>query len=123
MTRTSSGRREKYYIRCRLSYAVGAEQHAANVYSMNVPSREIWQYPPNQMAPFEEWVSEHPEGTPIVVRYNPAKHAKIVLVVTDMPGAGPRTPSNVKLLEVCGGSFLFLLAIAGITRPRSLGQS
>ena len=25
--------------------------------------------PPNQIAPFEEWVNDHDQGTPIVVRY------------------------------------------------------
>jgi hypothetical protein len=118
LNRTSSGRREKFYIHCRLSYAVGAEQNVTNVYSGNVPSPEIWQYPPNQIAPFKEWVDEHPQGTPIVVRYDPANHAKVVLVANYMPRGGPRTPNNVKLLEVCAGSFLVLLTIARITRPR-----
>jgi hypothetical protein len=120
LQQTSSGRREKFHIRCRLKYAVGAEQYATNIYSRNVPSPEIWQYPPNQIAPFEEWVNNHPPGKSIVVRYDPANHKKVVLVATDMPGGGPRTPSNVKILEVCAGDFLVLLTIARITRPRSL---
>jgi hypothetical protein len=119
LDRTSTGRREKYYIHCRLSYAVGAEQHSANIYSRNVPSPEIWQYPPNQIAPFVDWVNDHSQGTPVVVRYDPAHHAKIVLVTANMPGGGPRTPSNVKLLEFLAASFLALLTIARITRPRS----
>jgi hypothetical protein len=117
LDQTSSGPRT-YYIHCRLSYAVGAEQNAANVYSTNVPPAEVWQYPPNQIAPFAEWVEAHPQGTPIVVRYDPANHKKVVLVATDMPRGGPRTPSNMKLLEFCAGSFLVLLTIARITRPR-----
>lgn len=32
LVRTSSGRRGKFYIRCRVNYALGAEQHAANIY-------------------------------------------------------------------------------------------
>jgi|SRR5580658_10173283 hypothetical protein len=118
LDRTSSGRREKFYIHCRLSYAVGVEQNVTNVYSSNVPSPEIWQYPPNQIGPFAEWVDQHPQGTPIVVRYDPANHKKVALVANYMPRGGPRTPSNVKLLEVCAGSFLVLLTIARITRPR-----
>ncbi|MGA8678095.1 MAG: DUF3592 domain-containing protein [Candidatus Acidiferrales bacterium] len=47
LNRTSSNGRHKFYIHCRLSYAVDAEQNATNVYSSNVPSPEIWQYPPN----------------------------------------------------------------------------
>jgi uncharacterized protein DUF3592 len=123
LTRTSTGRRERFYIRCRFSYAVGDEQHAANMYSRTVPSPEIWQYPPNQIAPFVDWVNDHPQGTPIVLRYNPADHAKIVLAAANLPLGGPRTPSNVKLLEFVAVSFLVLLAIARITRPRSLVQS
>jgi hypothetical protein len=121
LTRTSSNGSRKLYIRCRLSYAVGPEQHAADLYSSNVPAPEIWQYPPNQMAPLEEWVNDHPEGTPIDVQYDPANHANVVLSADFMPPlGGPRTPHNLKLLEVCAGSFLVLLTIARLTRPRSL---
>ena len=67
----STGRREGYHIHCRLSYAVGAERNVTNVYSRDVPSRNVWQYPPDQIGPFEEWVDEHPEGTPITVRSIP----------------------------------------------------
>ena len=120
LDQTSSGRREKYYIHCRLSYAVGAEQNVASVYSSNVPSANVWQYPSNQIEPFAEWVGEHPPGTPIVVRYDPDKHTKVVLVANYMPWDGPRTPSNIKQLEVWAGSFLVLVTIARITRPQFL---
>jgi hypothetical protein len=119
----STGRREGYHIHCRLSYAVGAERNVTNVYSRDVPSRNVWQYPPNQIGPLEEWVDEHPPGTPIVVRYDPADHAKVVLVGANMPLVGPRTQNNVKLLEFLAASFLVLLMIARITRPRSVWQS
>jgi hypothetical protein len=122
LNKTSSGPR-RYYIDCRLSYAVGAEQNVTNVYSTNVPSPEVSQYPPNQIAPFEDWVDEHPPGTPVVLRYDPSHHTKVVLVANYMPRGGPRTPNNVKLLEFVGGSFLALLMIARITRPRSFSQS
>jgi hypothetical protein len=123
LNRTSSGRREKFYIRCSLSYEVGAERNVANVYSRNVPSPNIWQYPPNQIGPFEEWVAEHPPGTPIVVHYDPADHTKVALVANYMPLGGPRTPNNVKLLGFLAGGFLVLLTIARIRRSRSLRQS
>lgn len=122
LTRSSTRQRGMYYICCRVSYAVGAEQHAAKIYSSSVPSREVWQYPPNQIAPYEDWVNAHRHGTPIVVRYDPANHAKIALVTTDMPRGGPHTPHNVQLLVVCAGGFLVLLTLARITRPPSLSQ-
>jgi len=123
LSRSSTGRRGRFHIRCRLSYAVGAEQNAANLYSRYVPSPEVWQYPPNQIAPLEEWVDEHPSGTPIVLRYDPANHTKVMLVADYMPGGGPRTTNNVKLLEFFAGGFLVLLLFARITRPRSLLQN
>jgi hypothetical protein len=119
LDQTSTGRRDKYYIHCQLSYAVGAEQNLANIYSSNVPSPDIWQYPPNQIAPFEEWVEQHPAGTPVMVHYDPASRSKVALVTTDMPRGGPRTPSNLKLLAAFAVSSVLLLALTRITRQRS----
>jgi Protein of unknown function (DUF3592) len=122
LEQTNSNGRNKYYVRCNLSYAVGAEPNVTRVYSGNVPSPTVWQYPPNQIARFEAWVNAHPAGTPVLVRYNPANHAKIVLAADYMPGGGPRTPNNVKLLEICAGIFLVLLALARLAQPRSGGR-
>jgi Protein of unknown function (DUF3592) len=122
LERTSSNGRRRIHIDCRLSYAVGAEQNVTNIYSPNVAAPEIWQYPRNQIAPLEEWMDEHPQGTPIFVRYDPANHTNIVLVAANTPFVGVQTPNNLKLLEVCAGSFLVLLTIARIKRPRSPWQ-
>jgi Protein of unknown function (DUF3592) len=119
MQRTSTRRRQSFNIRCRLSYAIGTEQHLATIYSATVPSSEVSQYPPNQIAPFEQWVDQHPPGTPILVRYDPANHTKVMPVSDYMPRGGPHTPNNLKLLELFGGSFVVLLLIARIIRPRT----
>jgi Protein of unknown function (DUF3592) len=116
---TSSGRRDSYYIDCRLGYMVGAEEILANVYSRSVPSPTVWQYPPNQIGPLQDWVDNHPQGTLIAVRYNPANPKKAVLVVTDMPRGGPHTPNNLKLLGIAATSCALLLTIARIGRRRS----
>ena len=117
---TSTGRRNRYYIDCRLTYAVGTDQFAAHVYSANVPSREVPQYPPNQIEPLEGWVNNHPRGTQMAVRYNPVKHNKVVLVATDMPRAGgPHTADNLKLLGFFAGSSVLLLSIARVWRLKS----
>ena len=112
---TSTGRRNRYYIDCHLSYRVGSEQIAAHVYSANVPSREVPQYPPNQIAPLEEWVERHPPDTEMTVRYDPSRHSRIILVATDMPRAGgPHTTNNLKLLGVFATSSVLLLGLARI---------
>jgi hypothetical protein len=114
----SSGK-DMYHIRCRLSYVVGGAQNLGTVYSMNVSSPGVWQYPRNQIGRFEhgsleQWIDEHPPGTPILVRYDPADHAQVV--TTDKLVGGPHTQSNIRLFEVCAGSFVILLAVARITR-------
>jgi Protein of unknown function (DUF3592) len=111
LTQTSTRKRDRYYIRCRLSYAVGDEQNAATVFS-------IRRYLLDQAGPLQEWVDQHPQGTPIVVRYDPAHHAKVVMAATETLFIVLRTPNNVKLLDVWAGSFLVLVTIAGFTRPR-----
>jgi hypothetical protein len=116
---TSYNRRGMQHIHCSLSFRAGAEENAADIYSTNVPSPGIPQYPPNQIQPFAEWVNAHPTGTPITLRYDPADATKIVLADNYMPQGGPRTPSNLKLLGACAGSFLILLMIARMARPPS----
>ena len=115
---SSSGRRDRYYIDCRLTYVVNADEIRTKVHSRSVPSRNVWQYPLNQIGPLEDWVDAHPPGTPIAVRYDPGNRRKAVLVSTDMPLAGPHTPSNVKLLGIAAVSCVLLVAIARTTRPR-----
>jgi hypothetical protein len=114
-------RSEAYWIDCRISYLVGGEEIVTEVHSRTTPapSKVIWQYPAAQIGLMQEWVDEHPPGTPIVVHYDPANHKKAVLLATDMPLGGRRTPANLRLLGIAAGSCVLLLAIARITRPSS----
>src|SRR5580704_9115398 len=110
-------RPETYWINCRISYPVGAEEVVTSVHSRSVPapSRVIWQDPNGQTGLMQEWVDRHPEGTPIAVHYHPTKHKQAVLVMTDMPLGGPRTPANLKLLGMfaAGGALLLGIGIQG----------
>jgi len=114
---------QAYWIDCSLSYTVNGEEIVSRVHSRTIPNpgRVIWQYPTGQFERLQEWVDEHPEGTPIAVRYDPANHGKAVLVTTDMPLGGPQTPDNLKLLAFFGMSSVVLLAIGRIARPRNFG--
>jgi hypothetical protein len=110
---------EAYWIDCRISYVAGAAEVIADVHSRSTPAprRVISQQPATQFDLMQEWADEHPAGTAIAVRYDPANHKKAVLVETDMPLGGPRTPNNLRLLEITAGSCALLLAIARMTRP------
>lgn len=114
-------RAQTYWIECRITYLVGDEEIGSEVHSRSTPapSRVIWQYPPNVIGTMQEWVDAHPPGSPIAVRYDPGNHKKAVLVVTDMPLGGPRTPNNLKLLGGFAGSSVSLLGISRMLRPSS----
>jgi hypothetical protein len=112
---------ESYWIDCSLSYTVRGEEIMSHVHSRSIPApqRVISQYPTRQFDQLQEWVDEHPEGTPIMVHYDPANHTKAVLVTTDMPLGGPRTPDNLKLLGFFAVSCAVLVTIARVARPRA----
>jgi len=116
-------RPESYWIDCSLSYTVRGEEIVAHVHSRSTPAprRVIAQYPAQQFEQMQEWADEHPEGTEIVVQYDPADHRKAVLVTTDMPLGGPRTPDNLKLLGLLAVSCAVLLVVARIAWPRTGG--
>jgi hypothetical protein len=111
LRQSSTRKRDRYYISCRFGYQIGFEQNEANMYSG--PS-VFWQF----TGPYQEWIDAHPVGSPIEVRYDPANHKSIVLMPPYMPGKGPHTENNVKLLIVTAVSFLVLLLIMRVMWPR-----
>jgi hypothetical protein len=114
---------ESYWIDCSVSYTVRGDDIVSHVHSRSTPAprRVIWEYPAGQFEQLQQWVNQHPAGTPIGVHYDPANHAKAVLVTTDMPLGGPRTPDNLRLLGAFAVSSAVLLGIARVVRPRGAG--
>jgi hypothetical protein len=112
-------RPEAYWIDCRISYLAGPEEIVADVHSRSSRVPRSSQQPTMQLELMQRWVDEHPAGTAITVHYDPANHKKAALVETDMPLGGPRTPDNLRLLEITAGSCALLLAIARLTKPSS----
>jgi len=110
---------ESYWIDCSLSYTVRGGDIVSHVHSRSTPAprRVIYQYPAGQFDRLQDWVDQHPEGTAMAVHYDRANRKKPVLVATDMPMGGPRTPCNLKLLGVFGVSCVVLLGIARLARP------
>jgi hypothetical protein len=112
---------ENYRIDCRLTYQAGADAVAADVYSLTTPAprRVIGKHPAAQMELMEDWAEQHPDGTPMIVHYNPADPGQAALVTTDMPRGGPQTSNNLKLLGFFAAACVLLLALARVTRLRS----
>jgi hypothetical protein len=108
----SFGRHDRFYIDCRLSYRIDEEEFSASVWSRQVPSGT--RTGRSTIRIFEQWVSAHPPGTPLTVRYDPANDGKVVAVNTGMPAHGPTTPRNVKTVVVAAFTCAALLAVAAI---------
>lgn len=119
--RASENQGGYYYIACRITYLIGAEEIGTRVLSSSAPAPNVLKRnnPWAIVDELQSWVEEHPQGTLIAVHYDPTNHRKAALVRTDMPMGGPRTPSNMKLLGFFAAASAVLLSIARITRPSS----
>jgi len=119
--RASDKRGGYYYIDCRVSYLIGAEEIVTRIHSRSAPAPTVLtrNNPWAIVDQLQLWVEQHPQGTPIAVHYNPANHRQAVQVATDMPLGGPRTPSNMRLLGIFAAASAVLLTIARIARPSS----
>jgi hypothetical protein len=112
---------EVYWINCTIGYTVRGEDIVSHVRSRTTPAprRVLGKNPTAQIDRMQEWVDEHPQGEPIVVHYDPANRQKAVLVTTDMPFGGLKTPDNLKLLGFFAASCAVLTLIALAAKPRS----
>lgn len=112
-----------YWILCRISYLLGDEEITTTIHSSSTPAprRVLGAHPAAQAELMEDWAAAHPQGTPIVIHYDPANHKKAVALTTDMPLGGRRTPTNLKLLEAFAGAFAVLLLLSRLTRPPKSG--
>jgi Protein of unknown function (DUF3592) len=99
-------------IYCRIAYSVGSDQIETTIRSRS--TRAGWGGATEQM---HQWVAEHCSGTSIAIHYDPQKPATAILTATDMPYAGPRTPSNLKLLVIAFSAFLAFSLLARYLRP------
>jgi hypothetical protein len=107
----SASRTPVWHIQCRLNYSAESIQIENNIRSRSTTAG--WGGHIDLMA---QWVAKHPSGSPIVVHYNPSDTKTAVLIDTDMPDAGPRTPNNLKLLLISSVAFVGLFTIARLSR-------
>jgi hypothetical protein len=68
-------------------------------------------------APMERWVADHPNGSSIMVRYDPADPKTATPAADYLPNAAPRTRFNLLLLLSFCGACLILLTVARRFRP------
>lgn len=83
-----AGSRGEWYIELALRYTVDGKDVASRAHSLGG-------------APWEEssmrhWVSRHPPGTSLPIRYDPRKPNTVVLDARDMPESGPQVQGDLK---------------------------
>jgi hypothetical protein len=100
-------RSEVWRIESELRYTVDDEKLTSNIHSRTAGSTEL--------RAMRGWVSRHPPGTLLPVRYDPQHHNTAVPDAGDMPEFGPQVLDDLKAI------LLFLLpSIACITIARVL---
>jgi hypothetical protein len=116
--RSTGHHQQSYLIDCRITYEASGDPIAAKLSSRRVRT-QAWPDPSPTILTMRRWVDEHPPGTTISVHYDPVNPQNAVLVETDMPLAGPLTPSNLKVLGFFATIWVVLLTIGRIMRWKS----
>ena len=64
------------------------------------------------------WVSQHPPGTPLPIRYDPEHHDTVVPDAGNMPETGSQVPGDWQMLLIFSALSVTLIAIGRVLRGR-----
>jgi hypothetical protein len=104
----ASASRYLWYIQGEVRYSVSGEAQTSSL-------RSRITYSAREGARMRMWVSRHPPGTSLLVRYDPQHHDISVPHGGDMPESGPQASDDLKL------ALIFLLpSIAFVAIGRAL---
>jgi len=92
-------------LRSRVRYTAGGAEHVATLASSSVQSEA-------DIAAMQAWADQHGRDTSLDVRYDPAQPGHVVFATDDVPGAGPRTRTNVTITLVAATLCVLCLAFA-----------
>jgi len=104
--------RMSWHIACGIQYLAESEETQARLRSRGSTSSD-------EIAAMHRYVQAHRKGSSIEIHYDPTNHSNAVLTSLEMPGLGPRTASNVRLLMIVGFAFLIFLTIGKTLQSRS----
>jgi hypothetical protein len=108
----TSRRPRTLQVVCRIEYFADGEQRQGRVRSSTSPALA-------QIEAMNAWAEQHEKGSSLEIHYEPARPSHAVLVSTDMPGGGPHTPNNMKLLMAALILFVVLFAITRVLVARN----
>jgi hypothetical protein len=116
--RRTTGSDLSWWLRCHIGFRREADQIETQIFS-RILSSQSRGYPELM----DQWVDDHPNGSRVAVRYDPAD-PKVAIPATDyMPNGEPKTPSNLRVLAVFSLACAVLLAIAMLLRRRAKSLS
>ena len=105
--------RMSWHIACGVHYLAESEETQARLRSRGSTS-------PADIAAMQRYVQAHRKGSSIEIHYDPGNHSNAVLTSSEMPGAGPRSASNGRLLVIVVFAFLALLTIGKTLQSRNV---
>jgi len=101
-----------WHIACGIKYLANGEETITRIRSRNtVVEAEIHA--------MNRWIAQHGSGASMQIQYDSADATNAVLTATDMPEAGPRIPSNVRLLLIALAVCVVMLTTARLLSGRS----
>lgn len=104
--------RMSWHIACGIHYLAESEEIQTRLRSRGTTSA-------NEIAAMQRYVQAHRKGSSIEIHYDPANHGNAVLATLEMPGAGPRSAGNVRLLVIVVFGFLVFLTIGKTLQSRN----
>ncbi len=106
----SSGGGTVWQLRYRVRYEAAGER-VATLSSRSERSED-------EVAKLHAWAARHRRGGHIDIRYDPAQPGRAVFASADVPGAGPRTTTDLQLLMIAATACVGLLALAKHLRAK-----
>jgi len=103
-------------LRCHVRYAADWAEHTATLSSRSVQSDA-------DITAMRLWAAQHRRDTSVDVRYDPDQPSHIVFATDDVPGAGPRTGTNVTITLAAATICALCLAFARHFGARQAGAS
>ncbi len=97
----------EWQIETEVRYTVDGEELTSSIHS------RVASYGGQQA--MYRWVSRHPPGTPLPIRYDPGHHDTVVPDAGDMPETGSQVPGDLQMLLI-----FLVLSVALITIGRVL---
>ena len=112
----------------RKSYQKGYEWHIETEVRYLVDGKELTSSIHSRVATSGDerdmyrWVSQHPPGTPLPIRYDPEHHNTIVPVAGDMPETGSQVAGDLQMLLIFSVLSVALITIGRMLKRRQVND-